>query len=91
MILFNHAHFIKIYIFLLFINNYSIRTCVDFLKEKSNVFNCFKKLKALVEKKNSYSIESPKTNKMGGFFSNEFNEFCEYHCIKRLLTMPRSP
>ena len=83
--------FYKNLYFLLFINDYSIRTYVDFLKEKSNVFNCFKKFKALVEKENSYSIESPKTNKMVGFFSNEFNEFCEYHCIKRLLTMPRSP
>jgi 5'-3' exoribonuclease 2 len=90
-ILFNHAHLIKIYIFFLFINDYSIRTCVYFLKEKSNVFNCFKKFKALVEKENIYSIESPKINKMGGFFSNEFNEFCEYHCIKGLLKMPRSP
>jgi len=37
--------------FLLFIDDYSRKTWVYFLKEKSNVFSCFKKFKALVEKK----------------------------------------
>ena len=37
--------------FLLFIDDYSRKTWVYFLKEKFNVFSCFKKFKALVEKK----------------------------------------
>jgi hypothetical protein len=36
--------------FLLFIDDYSKKTWLYFLKEKSNVFNCFKKFKTLVEK-----------------------------------------
>ena len=37
--------------FLFFIDDYSRKTWVYFLKEKCNVFNWFKKFKALVEKK----------------------------------------
>jgi hypothetical protein len=37
--------------FLIYINDYSRKTWVYFLKEKSNVFSCFKKFKALIEKK----------------------------------------
>jgi len=48
--------------FLFFIDDYSRKTWVYFLKEKYNVFNCFKKFKALVEKKISYFIKSLRTN-----------------------------
>jgi hypothetical protein len=54
--------------FLLFINDYNIKTWVYFLKEKSNVFSCFKKFMALVEKQSDYSIKSLfKTNKGADF------------------------
>jgi hypothetical protein len=43
--------------FVLFIDDYSRKTWVYFLKEKSNVFSCFKKFKTLIEKKSSYSIK----------------------------------
>jgi 5'-3' exoribonuclease 2 len=36
--------------FLYFIDDYSKKTWLYFLKQKSNVFNCFKKFKTLVEK-----------------------------------------
>jgi hypothetical protein len=68
--------------FLLFIDDYSRKTWVYFLKEKSNVFSYFKKFKILVEKKSDYSIKSLKT--IGGeFCSSNFNEFCEYNGIKK--------
>ena len=41
----------KILYFLLFIYIYSKKTWVYFLKEKANVFSCFKKFKVLVQKK----------------------------------------
>jgi transposase InsO family protein len=81
----------KILYFLLFIDDYSRKTWVYFLKEKFNVFSCFKKFKTLVEKESDYSIKSLRTNSEGEFCSNDFNEFCKDHGIKRLLTMPRSP
>jgi hypothetical protein len=44
--------------FLFFIDDYSRKTWVYFLKEKSNVFSYSKKFKALDEKKSGYSIKS---------------------------------
>jgi hypothetical protein len=49
--------------FLLFINDYSRKTWVYFLKEKSNVCSYFKKFKALVEKESGYSIKKRRTNR----------------------------
>ena len=89
-VLFNHAYLVKIHILYFFIDDYSRRTWVYILNEKSNVFNCFKKFKALVEKESDYSIKSLRTDG-GEVLSNEFNEFCEDHDIKKLLTVPKSP
>ena len=55
------------------------------------MFSCFKKFKILVEKESDYSIKSLRTYREGEFCSNDFNEFCEDHGIKRLLMMLRSP
>ena len=55
------------------------------------MFSCINKFKTLVEKEIGYSIKSFRTNNEGKFCSNDFNEFCKDHDIKRLLTMLRSP
>jgi hypothetical protein len=68
--------------FLLFINDYSRRTRVYFLKEKSNVFNCSKKFKALVEKENGYFLKLLRT-KRGWILWRSW--------YKETLTLPRSP
>ena len=49
--------------FLLFIDDYSRKTWVYFLKEKFNVVSCFKKFKALVENKIGYFIKSLRTDR----------------------------
>ena len=76
--------------FLLFIDYYSRKTWVYLWKEKSNMFSCFKKVKALVEKE--VIILYNHSGQIGSeFCSKDFNVFCEDHGIKRLLTVPRSP
>jgi transposase InsO family protein len=76
--------------FLFFIDDYSRKTWVYFLKEKSNVFSYSKKFKALDEKK--VVILQNHLGWIGGeFCSNGFYELYEDHNIKRLLTMSRSP
>lgn len=77
--------------FLFFIDDYSRKTWVYFLKEKSKTFENFKKLKALVEKENGLSIKAMRSNRGGEFISNEFHKYCEDHGIRRPLTVPRSP
>lgn len=44
--------------FLLFIDDYSRKTWVYFLKQKSEVFFVFKKFKALVENQSDYGIKA---------------------------------
>ena len=51
--------------FLLFIDDFSIKTWEYFLKEKSEVFENFKKFKALVEKESGLVIKAMRTYRGG--------------------------
>ncbi|GJY18952.1 retrovirus-related pol polyprotein from transposon TNT 1-94 [Tanacetum coccineum] len=77
--------------FLLFTNDYSRKTLVYFLKEKSQAFEALKKFKAMVKKKKSLKIKSMRPDRGGEFLSNEFNKFCEDNGIYRFLIAPYSP
>jgi hypothetical protein len=61
------------------------------LKEKSQVFEVFKKFKVFVEKQSGYCIKSLRSDRGGEFPSNEFKEFCEVNGIRHPLTVLRSP
>jgi len=61
--------------FLLFIDDFSRKTWVYFLKQKSEVFTIFKKFKAVVEKESGRQIKAIQTNRGGEFTSKEFQEF----------------
>ncbi|KAL4384136.1 hypothetical protein GQ457_15G014370 [Hibiscus cannabinus] len=77
--------------FLLFIDDYSRKTWVYFLKQKSEAFGAFKIFKALVEKESGFEIKSLRSDRGGEFTSNKFNDFCKAKGIRRPLTVPRSP
>ncbi|GJX67573.1 retrovirus-related pol polyprotein from transposon TNT 1-94 [Tanacetum coccineum] len=77
--------------FMLFIDDYSRKTWVYFLKEKSQAFEVFKKFKAMVEKEKGLKIKSMRSDRGGEFLSKEFNKFCEDNGIRRFLTAPYSP
>ncbi|KAJ4812770.1 polyprotein [Rhynchospora pubera] len=77
--------------FVLFIDDYSRKTWVYFLKNKSEAFETFKKFKSLVENESGYYIKALRTDRGGEFTSNEFQNFCETHGIRRPMTVPRSP
>ena len=66
---------------MLFIDDYSRKTWVYFLKQKSEAFIAFKNFKALVEKESGYEIKSLRFDRGGKFTSKEFNDFCESHEI----------
>ncbi|KAL4352077.1 hypothetical protein GQ457_06G007290 [Hibiscus cannabinus] len=76
--------------FLLFIDDYSRKTWVYFLKQKSEAFGAFKNFKALVEKESGFDIKSLRSDRGGEFTSNEFNDFCKANGIRRPLTVPTS-
>lgn len=67
--------------FLLFIDYFSRKTWVYFLKHKSKVFENFKKFKALVEKESDIKIKVIRFDRGVEFTSNEFQKYCEDHEI----------
>ncbi|KAJ4716700.1 Retrovirus-related Pol polyprotein from transposon TNT 1-94 [Melia azedarach] len=77
--------------FLLFIDDFSRKTWIYILKQKSEVFGAFKKFKVAVEKESGRQIKAMRTDRGGEFTSKEFQEFCEANGIRRFLTVPRSP
>ncbi|KAJ7959769.1 Retrovirus-related Pol polyprotein from transposon TNT 1-94 [Quillaja saponaria] len=81
----------KNHYFLLFIDDYTRKTWVYFLKKKSKAFEVFKKFKALVEKESGHVIKSLRSDRGGEFTSNEFNIFCEIQGIRRPLKVLRTP
>ena len=77
--------------FLLFIDDFSRKTWVYFLKHKFEAFGAFKKFKAFVEKQSGHEIKALRSDRGGKFTLNKFKEFCEANGIRRPLLVPRSP
>ena len=63
--------------FLTFIDDYSRKTWVYFLKHKSDAFSCFQQFKALVENQSVHRIKILRTDKGGEYVSNEFLNFLQ--------------
>ena len=61
------------------------------LKEKSDVFERFKKFKSLVEKDVNKEIVTLRTDRGGEFTSKDFQDYCEEKGIRRHLTSPYTP
>ncbi|KAL0544538.1 hypothetical protein IC582_019655 [Cucumis melo] len=76
--------------FLLFIDAFTRKTWVYFVKEKSEVFDMFKRFKALVEKESGYYI-ALRSDRGGEFTSNEFKTFYTENKIRRSMTVPFTP
>ena len=74
-----------------FIDDFSRKTWVYFMKNKDEVFSEFKELKALIENHLEKKIKTFRSNNGGEFTSNEFKELCKYSGIKRELTTPYNP
>jgi len=67
-VLSNHVCLVKIYIFYFLLMFIVKTTWVYFLNFFFNVFSCFKKFKALVEKESDYSIKSLRMDRRWFFF-----------------------
>jgi len=64
-----------------FIDDFSRRTWVYFLRHKSEVFSKFKEFKALVENQTNKKIKVLRTDNGGEFCSREFEQFCKQYGI----------
>jgi transposase InsO family protein len=74
-----------------FIDDYSRKTWIYFLKTKDEVFNKFKEFKALIENLSEKNIKILRSDNEGEYTSKEFVNFCKYVGIKRELTNPYNP
>lgn len=77
--------------FITFTDDFSRKTWTYPLKEKSSAFTMFKRFKALVENESNLTIKCFRTDRGGEFLSDEFNDFCREHGIKRQLTAAYTP
>ena len=71
-----------------FIDAYSCKIWIYFLKGKDEVFEKFKEFKALVENLFQKNIKILISDNEGQFTSNEFKELYKEYRIKRELTTP---
>jgi hypothetical protein len=74
-----------------FIDDYSRKTWIYFLKSKGEVFGKFKEFKALVENLTERKIKTLRSDNGGEFTSDEFLYFCKEVGIKRELSTPYNP
>ena len=77
--------------FMTFIDDYSKKTWVYLLKQKSQAFDVLKSFKVMAEKETNRFIKVLISNKGGEYMSNEFMEFCQYYGIKRQFTTRYTP
>jgi transposase InsO family protein len=76
---------------LTFIDDFSRRTWVYFLKLKSEVFDKFLAYKALVEKKSGHQIQRLRTDNGGEYVNNNFTSYCTTQGIQMQHTVPYTP
>jgi transposase InsO family protein len=74
-----------------FIDDYSRKTWVYFVKSKDEVFDKFKEFKALIENLFKRKIKILRSDNGGEYTSKEFVNFCKDFGIKRELTSPYNP
>ncbi|KAL9235087.1 hypothetical protein vseg_009883 [Gypsophila vaccaria] len=84
------SHSDKRYI-LTFIDDFTRKTWIYFLNQKSEAFVSFKNYKTRVEKEACEFITCLKTDRGGEFTSNEFEDFCTSQGIARQLTASFTP
>ncbi|PNX85643.1 copia-type polyprotein [Trifolium pratense] len=77
--------------FITFTNDLSRKTWIYFMNEKSEALAMIKKFKVIVENESKKMIQCLRTDRGGEYTSNDFNEFCDLHGIKRQLTAAYTP
>ena len=69
--------------FLTFIDDFTRKIWVYFLKHKSNAFICFQQFKALMENQSGHHIKILRTDRGHEYVSNEFINFFKTHGIQK--------
>jgi transposase InsO family protein len=76
--------------FLLFVDDFSRRMWVYFLRQKSEAFTKFQIFKTRVEAETGLRLRALKTDNGGEFTSRAFQDYCHTHGISKVLSQPYS-
>ena len=76
---------------LTFVDDFSRKVWVYFLRQKNETFSMFKKFKALVENQTGRKIKKLRTDNGLEFVESEFDEFCTVNGIFRHKTLVGKP
>ena len=77
--------------FILFIDDFIRMTWVYFMRQRSEDFTIFKKLKAFVDKQSGHFIKVLRSDRGKEYTSREFDQFCEDEGVERQLTIRYTP
>ncbi|KAM2112046.1 hypothetical protein ACFX1R_014604 [Malus domestica] len=77
--------------FITFIDDFSRKTWVYFLKEKSAALRIFKEFKALTEAKSNHKLVAVRLDRGGEYTSNAFQAYCKEQGIRHQLTAAYTP
>jgi transposase InsO family protein len=77
--------------FITFIDDYSRKMWVYFLKHKSEAYVVFQEFKALVEKESGKCIKTLRTDNAGEYTKHEFATYLSKHGIQHQRTVPYTP
>ena len=74
-----------------FIDDETRKTWIYCIQNKYDVFDIFKKWKALVEIKTKKKLKCLRSDNGGEYCSKEFDRYCSEHVIRREKIVPRTP
>jgi hypothetical protein len=77
--------------YITFIDDYSRKTWIYFLKAKSEVFTWFQEFKDLMENQSGKRIKVLRSDNRGGCSSRQFVDLCAQQGIRRQMTVPYNP
>jgi hypothetical protein len=77
--------------YVLFIDDYSRKTWIYFLKTKGEVFKRFQEFKALVENQTGKKIRCLRSDNGGEYTSNDFDDYCVREGIRREMNVAYNP
>ena len=73
------------------VDDYSIFTCVKFIKEKSEVFEVFKELCHNIQREKDCGVIRISSAHRKEFENNKFEEFCASEGISHGFSSPNTP
>ena len=77
--------------YITFIDDSSRKVWVYFLKNKSDVFETFKKWKAMVETETCLKVKCLRSDNGGEYIDGGFSEYCAAQGIRMEKTIPGTP